>query len=107
MIEINPVAQFMKMEKIEGKSSYKATTTASNAFANTLNAVISRDMANTVAASQHLAETENRKRKEIIEDGSKMVEEDEDNESIYKTVRKIETRLVKLARLERKMMAGF
>ncbi len=106
-MNINPLAQFIQTEKSQNQTTYKATTTASDAFANTLNSVISRDQAATIQASQQTADAEYRKKKDLIETGDKMTEETEDSESIYKTVRKIETRLIKLARLERKMLAGF
>jgi hypothetical protein len=105
MIEINPMQQYMRMEKIQGKTSYLATSAASDNFANVLNNVVSREMVNGIKAKEEAARSTFLEKKIEIEQG--VEEENEEDESIYKTVRKIETKIIKLARLERQMMAGF
>ena len=104
----NPLNNFIRMEQVQGKSSYKATAPASDQFSNLLNQVVSRNQVHVIQGNQGTQETAFRKQKEVVETGSKMrPEDDEENESVYKTVQKIEKRLIALARLERQMMAGF
>lgn len=106
MMEINPLQQYMRMETLNGKPSYVATSGASQSFASLLNQVVYQQPI-AVQANAQSNKSLFRERKMIVENGDAMEPEDEDNESIYKTVRKIETKIIKLARLERQMMAGF
>jgi hypothetical protein len=106
-MDLNSIQQFVRINNIQGKLSYEAKTTASVSFAATLNTVVSREMINAVQANENPNNVQFRKKKDIVEDGDNMVPEDEENESIYKTVKKIEKRLIALSRLERQMMAGF
>lgn len=106
-MDINPLQNYIRIESIQGTSSYQATTAASTHFSQMLSSVVSRQMVNVVQAQDKILKSVFQEKKSIIETGEGMQEEDEENESIYKTVRKIETKLIKLARLERQMMAGF
>lgn len=99
-MEFNAFNQFVKMEKIQGKTSYKATTVASEQFANVLNNVVSRNQINTIQPNQGAMAQAFSQQKIEIEDGSNMQDEEE-QENVYQTVKKIETKLIALARLER------
>ena len=107
-MEFNALNQFVKMEKIHGKTSYAATSAASDQFSAMLQSVVSRNQVHMIQPNQGAMSQSFQKQKEEIEDGKNMKAEDEEGEeSVYKTVKKIEKRLVALARLERQMMAGF
>ena len=84
------------------------TAPLSSAFVNTLNNVISKDLSKVVIANEHSENAAFLKKKGEIEfKPVNSEEDDEKEESIYKTVKEIEKRLVALARLERKVTAGF
>lgn len=64
-------------------------------------------MQNPGAVAQSQKSQTNGFQKEKLEIGKVQKNESEEDESVYATVRKMEQKLVKLARLERQMMAGF
>ena len=106
-MDINPLQPFIRMEKQSSGSTYVAQTNASESFSSLLSNVVSREMVPTVQAGEASVRSSFREKKFMIEHGEEMKEEDEEQESVYKLVRKIETKLIKLARLERQMMTGF
>lgn len=105
--------EFSSFSVIQNKASTTNQTTQQQGvglsadFVNTLNNVVSRNMVVSVQPNEHMENMAFNKKKEIIEDGTNMVPEDEENEPIHKTVHEVEKRLVALARLERRCLAGF
>ena len=89
------------------KDAYKSNVQVSEAFSKTLNSVVGQELAIAVKANEEINKSNYRKNKDLIEKGQALEKPETEDESIYKTVKQIENRLIKLARLERKMLAGF
>ncbi len=88
------------------RSGVNPSKDVSAQFANTLAQVVFRHEPPPIQASETLKKQEFRKRKDLIETGSNMQEDDEE-ESVYATVQKIEKRLIAMAHLERLSQLGF
>jgi len=86
------------------KSEKKPTPiTASADFSGLLDTVVSRNMTHAILATGRMASSHYRDQKNIIENGEGIKSDDEENESIYQTVKKVEKKIIKLARLERQI----
>ncbi|MFA5879246.1 MAG: hypothetical protein WC860_03640 [Candidatus Margulisiibacteriota bacterium] len=98
----------INQNQIALKTGSEQNSQLSFAFINTLNNVISKDLTNVIMPNEHMSNANFLKKKGEVEDIKVNLDDgDQHEESVYKTVKEIEKRLVALARLERKMMAGF
>lgn len=106
-MDFSSLNNYVQLQQMQGKQSYTSVRTPSQQFAGMLGDVISRNQVIAISANDAANQQAFRKQKDVIEDGKNTRPEEDENETALQTVRKIEKRLIALARLERQMMAGF
>ncbi len=104
------VTPFVRIDTLAGKSSFVATSAPSDQFSRALQAVVYRDQTQKVQGNEKASAQgfQRFKEKSELDEIDEVNEEEEDQAAtVYKTVKKIEKRLVALARLERQSRLGF